>query len=48
MDSGMFLPLQEAATEALKADASWFKQQNEIYSSRQKVVFQLMDLRSLL
>lgn len=44
MDSGMFLPLQEAATEALKADASWFKQQNEIYSARQKVVFQLMDL----
>lgn len=44
MDSGMFLPLQEAATEALKADSAWFKQQNEIYAGRQKVVFQLMDL----
>ncbi len=44
MDSGMFLPLQEAAVEALKADAHWFKQQNKIYSERQQVVFQLMDL----
>lgn len=44
MDSGMFLPLQEAAAEALKADSAWFKQQNEIYAGRQKVVFQLMDL----
>ncbi|MHA8061242.1 pyridoxal phosphate-dependent aminotransferase [Aquirufa beregesia] len=44
MDSGMFLPLQEAAVEALQADSAWFKQQNEIYSARQKVVFQLMDL----
>ncbi|MFL0160990.1 pyridoxal phosphate-dependent aminotransferase [Aquirufa salirivi] len=44
MDSGMFLPLQEAAAEALKADSAWFKQQNEIYAARQNVVFQLMDL----
>lgn len=44
MDSGMFLPLQEAAVEALKADATWFKQQNEIYRSRQQKVFELLDL----
>jgi aspartate/methionine/tyrosine aminotransferase len=44
MDSGMFLPLQEAAVEALKADATWFKQQNEIYRSRQQKVFELLNL----
>ncbi len=44
MDSGMFLPLQEAAVEALKADQSWFDQQNQIYRSRQQKVFELLDL----
>lgn len=44
MDSGMFLPLQEAAVEALKSDAKWFERQNEIYLSRQKKVFELMEL----
>ena len=44
MDSGMFLPLQEAAVEALKADEAWFKQQNEIYRKRQSKVFELLDL----
>jgi len=44
MDSGMFLPLQLAAVEALSADINWFKQQNAIYKSRQKRVFELLDL----
>lgn len=44
MDSGMFLPLQEAAAKALSADSTWFARQNEIYKSRQKKVFELMDL----
>lgn len=44
MDSGMFLPLQEAAMEALKADSTWFEKQNQIYLSRQKKVFELLDL----
>ena len=44
MDSGMFLPLQLAAVEALSADIKWFEQQNEIYKSRQKRVFELLDL----
>lgn len=44
MDSGMFLPLQEAAVKALSADAHWFARQNEIYLSRQKKVFELLDL----
>jgi aspartate/methionine/tyrosine aminotransferase len=44
MDSGMFLPLQLAAVEALSADINWFKQQNTIYKTRQKRVFELLDL----
>jgi len=44
MDSGMFLPLQEAAAKALEADATWFENQNVLYTSRQQLVFQLMDL----
>jgi len=44
MDSGMFLPLQLAAVEALSADRTWFDQQNTIYKSRQKLVFELLDL----
>ena len=44
MDSGMFLPLQEAAAKALEADVSWFENQNLLYQSRQKLVFHLMDL----
>jgi aspartate/methionine/tyrosine aminotransferase len=44
MDSGMFLPLQLAAVEALSADHAWFNQQNGIYSLRQKLVFELLNL----
>jgi aspartate/methionine/tyrosine aminotransferase len=44
MDSGMFLPLQQAAVKALSADAEWFANQNRIYRSRQKLVFELLDL----
>jgi len=44
MDSGMFLPLQEAAVEALNADSTWFDHQNKIYRSRQQKVFELLDL----
>ena len=44
MDTGMFLPLQIAAVEALSAEIKWFEQQNEIYKSRQKRVFELLDL----
>ncbi len=44
MDSGMFLPLQEAAAKALEADVTWFENQNKLYKERQKLVFQLLDL----
>lgn len=44
MDSGMFLPLQEAASLALELGSDWFKRLNEEYLLRQKSVFQLLDL----
>jgi LL-diaminopimelate aminotransferase len=44
MDSGMFLPLQVAAVEALKADADWYADLNKIYAERQQKAFELLDL----
>ena len=44
MDSGMFLPLQEAAIEALNNPESWYDELNAIYAERQKKVFELLDL----
>jgi LL-diaminopimelate aminotransferase len=44
MDSGMFQPVQLAAVEALKADANWYADLNEIYKKRQAKAFQLLDL----
>ncbi len=43
MDSGMFLGLQKGATAALLLGKSWFERQNEIYSSRRKLVWTLAD-----
>lgn len=37
MDSGMFLPLQHAAAEALKNGKQWFDELNKVYSDRKKV-----------
>jgi len=44
MDSGMFLPLQEAAAQALQAGPEWFEGLNRIYAKRQAKVFEMMDL----
>lgn len=44
MDSGMFLPVQLAAVEALNAESTWYSDLNKIYKERQKTVFELMDL----
>ena len=41
MDSGMFYGIQKGAIEALKSDAAWFGQQNEIYTQRRQLVFEL-------
>jgi aspartate/methionine/tyrosine aminotransferase len=44
MDSGMFLPLQKAAIEALSIGEEWYKDLNEIYRKRRLKVFELLDL----
>ena len=43
MDSGMFLPLQLGAVEALNNPPSWYENLNAIYEKRQKEVFKIMD-----
>jgi aspartate/methionine/tyrosine aminotransferase len=43
MDSGMFLGLQKGATAALLLGKPWFERQNEIYTSRRKLVWTLAD-----
>ncbi|MFK8005488.1 MAG: pyridoxal phosphate-dependent aminotransferase [Saprospiraceae bacterium] len=43
MDSGMFLPLQLGAVEALNNPPKWFSDLNEIYRERQKMVFKIME-----
>ncbi len=40
----MFLPVQLAAVEALKADENWYDELNGIYKIRQQKVFEIMDL----
>jgi len=44
MDSGMFLPLQKAAAEALANSGSLVRQNNEIYAQRRALVFEIFDL----
>ncbi len=44
MDSGMFLPVQLAATKALQLDASWYQDLNKIYAERRHQVYEIMDL----
>ena len=43
MDSGMFLPLQLAAAEALALPKTWYDSVNNVYLQRQKLVFKLLD-----
>ncbi|HEV7329599.1 MAG TPA: aminotransferase class I/II-fold pyridoxal phosphate-dependent enzyme [Flavisolibacter sp.] len=44
MDSGMFLPVQLAATKALSLNGEWHKKLNEQYKKRREKVFELLDL----
>lgn len=44
MDSGMFLPLQIAAVEALGNPESWYEKVNSVYIKRRKIVEEIMDL----
>jgi len=44
MDSGMFLPLQLAAAEALNNPSEWYDEINEVYLKRRKIVEEIMDI----
>ena len=44
MDSGMFLPLQMAAVEALNNPESWYETVNAVYTKRRKRVEEIMDI----
>lgn len=44
MDSGMFLPMQLAAVEALNAEDSWHSDLNKIYARRQKKAMELLKI----
>ena len=44
MDSGMFLPLQHAAIEALSNTEEWHSKQNEEYTKRRRYVYKIFDL----
>ncbi|MCY7352317.1 MAG: aminotransferase class I/II-fold pyridoxal phosphate-dependent enzyme [Cytophagaceae bacterium] len=44
MDSGMFLPVQEAAAQALSNPPDWYANLNVIYRERQQKVFDLLAL----
>ena len=44
VDSGMFLPIQKAAVEALSNPASWHTNRNEEYKKRREKVWELLEL----
>ncbi|AIZ62718.1 hypothetical protein PK28_01715 [Hymenobacter sp. DG25B] len=43
LDSGMFLPVQLAAIEALQLDESWYVELNAHYAARRELVFELLE-----
>jgi len=43
MDSGMFLPVQQAAVEALQNDNAWHDARNKVYAARKELAHQLLD-----
>ena len=43
MDSGMFMPLQEAAAAALASPYSWHRSRNDVYADRKQVALALLD-----
>lgn len=44
IDSGMFLPVQKAAIEALKNPPSWHSKRNEEYKRRREKVWELLEV----
>ena len=47
VDSGMFLPIQRGAIEALKVDEAWHKERNNTYRERRKHIWEIFDLLKL-
>lgn len=43
MDSGMFLPVQHGAIEALNMSNNWFAELNTIYNKRREIVWRIFD-----
>jgi LL-diaminopimelate aminotransferase len=43
VDSGMFLPVQAGAAEALKNPESWHQARNEVYRERRELVWRIFD-----
>jgi len=44
MDSGMFLPMQLAAVEALKNSPQWYQGINKTYSERREIAYEILDI----
>jgi aspartate/methionine/tyrosine aminotransferase len=44
VDSGMFLPIQEAAIVALQNPKAWHDARNAIYKKRREIVYQILNL----
>jgi LL-diaminopimelate aminotransferase len=44
VDSGMFLPVQKGAIEALLVDEKWHVERNEIYKKRRQHIWEIFDL----
>lgn len=47
MDSGMFLPIQIGAIDALNQGNDWYRDLNEIYLKRKKIVFKICEKLNL-
>jgi len=43
MDSGMYYALQKGAIAALNTDNDWFVKLNEVYSTRRKILWEIID-----
>jgi len=44
IDSGMFLPVQQAAIEALAASDDWYAEQDALYRRRREIVWRMLDI----
>ncbi|MBX7225009.1 MAG: aminotransferase class I/II-fold pyridoxal phosphate-dependent enzyme [Chitinophagales bacterium] len=43
VDSGMFLPMQEAAVSALRNTSTWHQERNKVYEQRRELAYAIMD-----